>query len=296
MPVFKLSAFADEAAPALSDQLSALRLHGLSAFEIRGVDGASVASLTPAQAAAIRSRLNDTGIGLSAIGSPYGKYPLTEDFAPHLESFRRGLEVARILGAERIRMFSFYPPENADPAAYRSQVLDRLDTMLLLAADAGIELVHENEKGIYGDVTSRCADLMDVFFPRMGMVFDPANFIQCGVDPLEAFDALERYVVYMHIKDALKADGSVTPAGKGDGHVAEILRRLTTRCGVFTLTVEPHLKTFAGLDALQREKLAGAYAYPDSASAFAAAVDTLKDLLTGLGYAQTGNGLWRRGA
>ncbi len=296
MPVFKLSAFADEAAAALSDQLAALQLHGLSAFEIRGVDGISVAALTPAQAGAIRKRLDAAGIGLSAVGSPYGKYPLSEDFAPHLDSFRRGLEVARILGAERIRMFSFYPPEHADPAAYRSQVLDRLDTMLLLAADAGIELVHENEKGIYGDLPARCADLMDVFFPRMGMVFDPANFIQCGADPLEAFELLERYIVYMHVKDALKADGSVTPAGKGDGHVAEILRRLTRRCGVFTLTVEPHLKTFAGLEALQREKLAGAFAYPDSASAFAAAVDTLKGLLAELGYAPSDGGLWRKGA
>ena len=47
----------------------------------------------------------------------------------------------------------------------------------------------------------------------------------------------DSYVEYLHIKDAL-AGGQVVPAGKGDGHVPEILRRYRAQGGR-VLTVEP---------------------------------------------------------
>ena len=47
-------------------------------------------------------------------------------------------------------------------------------------------------------------------------VFDPANFVQCGIDTIEAFELLQDRITYLHIKDALP-DGSVVPAGKGHG-------------------------------------------------------------------------------
>ena len=86
----------------------------------------------------------------------------------------------------------------------------------------------------------------------------------------------------MHIKDALFSDGAVVPAGEGEGDVAEILRRLSRRGGTMTLTIEPHLTVFQGLEALQRDPLDPHRAYPDSAAAFAAAVSALRGLLSGL--------------
>lgn len=111
---------------------------------------------------------------------------------------------------------------------------------------------HENEKGIYGDTAERCLDLYQHFEGRLAGVFDPANFIQCGVHPLEAYEMLEPYILYMHVKDAKMADGSVTPAGAGDGQVGEILRRFQKMDGKRFLSLEPHLKVFAGLSALER--------------------------------------------
>ncbi|MEG0687294.1 MAG: TIM barrel protein, partial [Hungatella sp.] len=81
-------------------------------------------------------------------------------------------------------------------------------------------------------------------------VFDFANFVQCGQDTQEAYELLKPYIAYIHIKDALKQDGSVVPAGMGDGHVAEILKKLDQSGYAGYLSLEPHLSEFTGYAAL----------------------------------------------
>lgn len=280
MAHFILSAFADEASPMLDEQLQALQAEGITLIELRGVDGKNVSALTLEEAAAVKQKLDAAGIRLSALGSPYGKASLGEPFDKHLALFKHGLDLCRVLDCKRIRMFSFYPAEGVSAEDSRDEVLRRLGIMLTLAEEAGVQLVHENEKGIYGDDTQRNADLLEVFGDRLGFAFDPANFIQCGVNTLEAYDRLHGRITYMHIKDALMADGAVVRAGHGDGHVAEILRRLNAeRDGEIILTVEPHLTVFDGLSGLQDEELLHHERYPDSKTAFHAAVAALKDIL-----------------
>lgn len=280
MAKFILSAFADEASPLLDEQLLALREEGIDHIELRGVDGKNVSALTLEEASAVKAKLDAAGVSLSALGSPYGKASLADPFDAHLALFRHGLALCRVLDCKRIRMFSFYPARGVSAEASRGEVLRRLEIMLDEAEAAGIQLVHENEKGIYCDNTQRNADLLDVFGERLGFVFDPANFIQCGVQPLEAYERLHERITYMHIKDALKADGAVVRAGHGDGHVLELLRRLNAeREGEILLTIEPHLKVFDGLSGLQGEALLHHEQYADSRTAFHAAVTALKVLL-----------------
>ncbi|MBQ7138558.1 MAG: sugar phosphate isomerase/epimerase [Clostridia bacterium] len=278
MAKFVLSAFADEASPMLDEQIKALKEEGISLIELRGVDGKNVSGLTIEEAANVKAKLDAAGIRLSALGSPYGKASLGQTFDEHLASFKHGLELCKVLDCKRIRMFSFYPAGPVEEA--REEVLRRLEIMLTLAEEAGVQLVHENEKGIYGDDTARNADLLNHFGDRLGFAFDPANFVQCGVNTLEAYEQLHDRITYMHIKDALLSDGAVVSAGNGDGHVAEILGRLNAeREGEVILTVEPHLTVFAGLKNLQDEELKHHESYPDSRTAFHAAVSALKGIL-----------------
>ena len=278
MAKFVLSAFADEASPMLDEQIKALQEEGISLIELRGVDGKNVSGLTIEEAANVKAKLDAAGIRLSALGSPYGKASLGQTFDEHLASFKHGLELCKVLDCKRIRMFSFYPAGPVEEA--REEVLRRLEIMLTLAEEAGVQLVHENEKGIYGDDTARNADLLNHFGDRLGFAFDPANFVQCGVNTLEAYEQLHDRITYMHIKDALLSDGAVVSAGNGDGHVAEILGRLNAeREGEVILTVEPHLTVFAGLKNLQDEELKHHESYPDSRTAFHAAVSALKGIL-----------------
>ncbi|MDD3334580.1 MAG: sugar phosphate isomerase/epimerase [Eubacteriales bacterium] len=283
MARFILSAFADEASPLLDEQLNALREEEISLIELRGVDGKSCAQLTLEEADRVKAKLDAAGIRLSALGSPFGKAPLDQPFDEHLASFRHGLELCKHLDCKRIRMFSFFSPTGADPADWREEVFARLDTMLTLAQKAGIQLVHENEKEIYGDIPQRCVELMERFGDQMGFIFDPANFVQCKVNTLEAYDALHERITYMHIKDALLSDGAVVASGHGDGHVAELLAKLNAeRTDEVILTVEPHLTVFEGLQALQDDQLVHHERYPDSRTAFHAACSALKGILATL--------------
>ncbi len=87
-------------------------------------------------------------------------------------------------------------------------------------------LLHENEREIYGDTGERCHDIVaTVGSPALRMAFDPANFVQVGVRPMdEAWPLLADYTTHIHIKDALFDGGAVRPAGQGDGAIPELLR------------------------------------------------------------------------
>ncbi len=270
---FKLAAFADEADGRISEQIKAMVHNGIDFLEIRGVDGENISDITKEKAKEVRRQLDDAGLGVWSLGSPYGKTGICDDFGAHLDKFRHGLELADILGAKHIRMFSFYVP-SGDEAKYKDEVMKRLEMFIKEAEDSGIILCHENEKGIYGDIASRCEEIHKEF-PQLKAVFDPANFIQCGQDTKEAWKILSPYVEYMHIKDA-QADGSVVPAGKGIGNLPYLLENYKGS----VLTLEPHLSVFDGFDKLEAsEKTRMGYCYPSSDAAFDAAAKALKELI-----------------
>lgn len=273
---YQIAAFADEADAAISGQIEAMRAEHISLLEIRGVDGKSVADLTVPEAKALHARLADEGIAVWSVGSPYGKSEVTEAFGPRLDEFRHGLELAEALGASHIRLFSFYLPRGEAPETFRDEVLDRLSRFCEAAKGSGIVLCHENEKGIYGDVAPRCAEIHRAL-PELKAVFDPANFIQSGQATLPAWELLAPYVEYMHIKDVMP-DGSVVPAGCGEGHLPELLQRYQGT----VLTLEPHLAVFEGLKALEQEGARSdvpSYQYASNREAFAAAAAALRKLI-----------------
>ena len=276
-------AFADEASPRIDEQIKAMVRNGLQGLEIRNVDGENVSAISLDKALEVRKKLDDAGLITWSIGSPLGKIDIEKaSFEEHLDSLRHTLEVASVLGAKNIRMFSFFLPAGKDPALFRNQVMDRLHRMVEVSAGSGIALCHENEKGIYGDVATRCLDVLTEV-PELHGVFDPANFVQCGQDTLEAWEMLKDRINYMHIKDALFSDSSVVPAGKGDGHVGEVLHAFLAKGGC-DMTVEPHLAVFDGLKGLERKGDrsivgGGNYVFSSNDEAFDAACSALKALL-----------------
>ena len=274
---FKISAFSDEYSSALGEQIEGLLANRVRMTEIRGVDGTNVSDLTPAEAADVKRKLDASGISVSAIGSPIGKIGVTEPMEPHLDKLKNTCEIAAVLGTDRIRMFSFYIPDGKYDE-YKNEVVDRIGQMLDAAESYGVTLCHENEKGIYGDIPERCFELLETFSGRLGCVFDPANFIQCGAEPFShAYELLKHHITYMHIKDA-SSNGTVVPAGMGVGGVPEILSLINlAKSGDFVVTVEPHLRVFAGLEKLEGgPRTALGNAYETSAAAFADAVDHLR--------------------
>jgi 3-dehydroshikimate dehydratase len=266
---FTLSAFGDEIAADLAEQLEVMQKEGIPALEFRAAWGTNILDLSDEQVRQAKGLLDERGMQVSAIGSPIGKVKITDDFGAHLQRFRRALAVAAMLDAPRIRIFSFFIPPGEDAARYRTAVMDRLLMLTQLAEEAGVTLWHENEKEIYGDIATRCADIhTTIRSPHLRAAFDPANFIQCGVRPMdEAWPLLADVSTHIHIKDAMLSDGHVVPAGDGDGQVKELLRALVARNYRGYLTLEPHLKAAGPF---------GGYSGPDL---FHTAVEALRGLL-----------------
>lgn len=276
----KIYAFADEASANIDEQIKAMKENRLDGLEIRNVDGVNIAEISDRKAKEVRKKLDNACLRVWTVGSPIGKIDIEkDDFALHTEKFKHTLELADILGAENVRLFSFFTPaENRD--SYKDKVIERLGTFCEIAKGSGITLCHENEKGIYGDTPGRCLEIHKAL-PEMKAIFDPANYVQCGVDTLQAWELLKGYVKYLHIKDAL-ADGSVVPAGKGIGNVKYILDDFK-KLGGNSVTVEPHLTVFAGLKDLENEDdksvVGEVYKYAAAEEAFSAAVSALREIL-----------------
>jgi len=241
-PAFTLSAFGDEVATDLEDQLAALDKAGLRYLEFRSAWGRNVVDLGPAELHRARAALDARGFEVSAIGSPVGKSGLERPPAYELDRLERALAAADTLGTRLVRVFSFYvPPGEAD--RHRAEVHDRLGGLVSRAASAGAVLLLENEKDLYGDTPERCADLLaGIGSPSLRLAFDPANFVQVGVRPLErAWPLLAPLVAHVHVKDARLEDGTVVPVGEGGGQWPELLEALTASGYAGFLTLEPHL-------------------------------------------------------
>ena len=273
---WKLAAFADEASGELAGQIAAMKRNGIGGLEIRFVDGQNIAKVSCDKAKEIRDRLADEGLHVWSIGSPTGKIKLQDDFAPHLEEFKHQLELAHIMGAEHFRLFSFYGADDSDGAF--NDVCERTAAFLKAAEGSGVVICHENEKDIFGDTDDRCVKLLSTF-PALRAIFDPANFLQCGVNVLPAWEKLAPYVEYLHIKDCNK-NGEVVPPGLGEGQLPALLAAYGAQGGR-VLTLEPHLNAFIGLDQLENSGSASrsAYSYASADEAFDAAVTALKSIL-----------------
>lgn len=247
----KISGFSDEISSDIDNQFEVLNKLGITFFEPRGVDGKNISELNDEEVVTLVEKMKRYGIKASQIGSPIGKIKITEDFTKHFELFKRVVNIAKMLDTKYIRIFSFYNEKDEWTREDRAEVLERLGTMVDYAKKNDVVLLHENEKDIYGDNADRCLDIMkELYCSNFKAIFDPANFVQCGQDTKQAYDILNPYIEYMHIKDALH-DGTVVPSGMGNGNLLYILKNLFNKGFDGFLSLEPHLGNFEGLASLE---------------------------------------------
>ena len=279
MRSLKISAFADEYADSFEEQLTALNEFEIENIEIRFLNGKNISVLKRNEATEAKKKLDAFGINVSAIGSPIGKIQLDGDINDHLETAKRIFESANIFDTRYIRVFSFYAPNGKDIADMKSEVLYYLEKFVVLAREYGITLCHENEAKIYGDTPNRCKELLNHFSGELKCVFDMGNFVLEGAEPYTAYELLKEDIAYFHIKDAL-SQGAIVPAGKGEAKIKEILSAHREYVKEdFFVSLEPHLQTFSGLNALVGRTFDNPYKYADQKAAFTDAVIKFKELI-----------------
>ena len=191
----KISGFADEIDGNLDVQIESLTKLGLKYVEMRGVDGNNLIYHDNAKVKDIKNKLDAAGISLSALGTPLGKIVITDPFEKHFEEFKRAVEIAHMMDTRNLRMFSFYIPgdDSAGRQQYKSEVFDRMGMFVDYAKANDAVVLHENEKGIYGELAPECREMMDEFgCDNFKAIFDFANFVQADQDTLEAYELLKQ--------------------------------------------------------------------------------------------------------
>ncbi len=288
-----LSGFADEINENFDTQLQCLEDIGMRYLCFRAGDGKPIAEYSVDDfKASILSRMRDRGMEISSLGTPIGKIDIDDEqaFAEQKELLKKFCKMAVEAGTKYLRIFSFFMPENGDPDSYSKEVISKLREFISIAEPFGLVLIHENEKGIFGDSPERCALLHNTLdCATFKCAFDFANFVQCDYDPELAFSLLKSYVVYIHIKDALFSDHSNVLCGTGDGKIKELLRKfIEDEQYEGFLTLEPHLVEFSTLKTLEREGEEEVEREADvngeGVRAFKSQATALKNILAELGY------------
>ena len=243
MSKFILSGFSDEIDFDIVKQFEGLKKLGISYFEPRNISGKNISKLTDEEVDNLKKLMEEYGIKVSSIGSPIGKFHMNGDLDAHFEEFKRTVEICKMLDCKYIRMFSYFA-DNATADEHEVFVIENVKKMVDYAEKEGVILLHENEKGIYGNIARRCANLFDkIKSDNFKAVFDFSNFVECEQDTLEAYELLKDHIAYIHIKDCMNG-GGVVPAGYGDGNMKAILSAVYNAGYEGFLSLEPHLTKY----------------------------------------------------
>ncbi|MFE5835569.1 sugar phosphate isomerase/epimerase family protein [Arthrobacter sp. NPDC056493] len=241
--VWSLSGFGDEVDPDPAIQAAVLLALGASHIEVRSAWGTNVSELDQGAVERLKAILDEKGLKVSAVASPIGKVDASLPVEHEVARLRQIISVAKGLDARYVRIFSFYRAEGQSQEDIRAAVMERMAALAEEAAAAGIVLLHENEKGIYGDTPERVLDIMEtVGSPALRIAWDNANFVQVGVKPYtEGYAMLRPYLEYFQVKDAMAATGEVVPAGEGDGELDATIAALKADGFAGFASLEPHL-------------------------------------------------------
>ena len=227
--MIRVSCFADEIAPALTDQLRVIRQLGLSFLEIRTVSDVNVMELSFETLRAIRHACDDSGLRITCVSSPIGKERADCSTDAVAEEVTHAAGIADIFGCPYIRVFSFFRRELPEKEAYGLS-LKKLRRMAAIAEARGKVLVMESGADTVGARSANMLRLLQgVDSPALACAFDPAAFFAAGDEPFEeSLPRLEKYIAYVHVKDIRRDRPGVCPPEKD----ARAFRKSYPRCSI----------------------------------------------------------------
>jgi sugar phosphate isomerase/epimerase len=75
----------------------------------------------------------------------------------------------------------------------------------------------------------------------IGAVYDPANYVFCGFDPMQGWQMTKQWTIHFHIKDWSTGEKHGRLAGEGQGRIPEVIAEAVKMGYNGFATLEPHL-------------------------------------------------------
>lgn len=197
--------------------------HGLSAFEVRAVNGSRIPDFSPATKRKVLDVILKYGVDIPCISPGAFKVPLESDLVREQVDVRfpSSLELAKELGARTVIVFTPLVPEGASPTEIPAQVLEILEAAAEKARAADLMLALEVEGGTYAPTGQATAELLRrIGHPHLRANWDPGNAARAGEAAWpDGFESLRDFIHHVHVKDAVyeEEEGGMrfTYPGKG---------------------------------------------------------------------------------
>lgn len=198
---------------------------GIRSVELRTAYGKNVIYLNDRELSKIRRLLSTEGLEICALATPlfkcffpgeegkvepgdlFGVAEMTYD--EHLEIAKRVIEIADFLAVDNIRCFTFWAAGPLDAQKLRA-IAELLLPCAKMVTSANKRLLIENEPSCYVKyVFDAMALLKYMGTDRVFLLWDPANGLLCGEDPLQVADAAARIAYHVHVKNLVINSGKV---------------------------------------------------------------------------------------
>ncbi len=213
--MIKLSVFSDDLAADWQRSIAIAQEAGVQGLEIRNIWGKSSKDLTDDEAKGMAKALKGTGLGISCMGSTYGRLfwlddpdakKMTEDVLAKMIRF------CEIFDTNLIRIFALWIPgyeDHKDKWAVRprfnldllTRIVRNMEDSVRMAEKAGVSLLIENEGNSYSGTCREARLIMEavdspavqcIFHPRLaGLTGEPAY--------PEGYNQTRQYTKHVHM-------------------------------------------------------------------------------------------------
>jgi sugar phosphate isomerase/epimerase len=234
--MFSLSAVTDEFSPDFETAAQAMRELGMTAAELRVIDGRNIIELSDAELDRVKSIAERYGLRILSIASPVlkcelpGAPPIDSSIPHDLFGARftiadqprlaaRAFAIAKRTGASIVRVFSYW--RTVEPEKCFAPAAEALRDLAEQAARHNLTIGLENEHACNIATAAESARLLKaVDHPNLKLIWDPANAYVAGERPYPDGYLLlpvDR-IVHVHAKDCTIQDGEPVwgPLGEGD--------------------------------------------------------------------------------
>lgn len=150
-----------------------------------------------------------------------------------------GLETAAALQAEMLMIVPYSGEKDLiqartmDDQAVRKKMIDGFRLAVHMGEQKAIPVCFETtpRPELHLSGTKDCKKVLDSV-PGLGLVFDTANMLPAGDDPLEAYKELKSYIVHVHLKDVALKSSKRPPKSAECSHDGKIMRCVVWGTGV----------------------------------------------------------------
>ncbi|TAJ35327.1 MAG: hypothetical protein EPO67_04760 [Reyranella sp.] len=246
LPRLSLAVIGDEIGPSLEEMISFCHEHQVTRLDMRTLGGRNLLGMTLDEVGGIARTLGKEGITVPTLVSPLLKWQAPGkasaggkiDFAfdpadcPADDPLVYAFDMAVVLGAERVRVFSYLTYDGYKP----SDVFGSFERLIDLASTYSMTVEIENEPvcnmATIGDLAEFFASLGEAMAPSplpavLRPLVDIGNAWAIDKPPSDAdIAAIASRVDQIHLKDRDTKARKTVPLGDGDVPWADELRRL----------------------------------------------------------------------